>query len=243
MYYSIRRLRKKIRRGFALIKQNIVYAYFWHKFAMYFICLLFVDELQTVTRAGKVRGNILPPEHTLSYFIENVENPHPSWNTTTPACSWDGICCNELAQVIEIKWQGRRLRGFLNWGKLPSTMVSINVGTGAYGLRNHLTGMIEFILLLPGLEKLLAMKANFSGDLDFTQLPDSMRNVVLNGNRFSGGLNFLQLPSGLNTLVLSSNFFSGVVDFTNLPSKLHHLEIDAYVIIPLGKVPPCVIFV
>ena len=55
-----------------------------------------------VRRTAKVRGAKLPQEYELVGFVENIENPHLSWNTSIPACQWNGIECNHEGRVTRI---------------------------------------------------------------------------------------------------------------------------------------------
>ena len=53
--------------------------------------------------------------YELEKFISDVESPHESSSTATPACAWDGVVGNDEGEVIVIAWYGRKLCGTLHW--------------------------------------------------------------------------------------------------------------------------------
>ena len=143
------------------------------------------------SRIGKVRGTFLPVEYELEKFINDVENPHESWSTATPACEWDGVKCNDKGDVIRISWDGRKLRGILRWEHLPRFLTALSV------CNNQLRGPI-----------------------DFSSLPEGLTHLWISLNAFSGELHFEHLPPGLKILNISSCHFSGFVDFSCLQRSL-----------------------
>ena len=56
------------------------------------------------SRPGKIRGALLPQEYELQRLISDVMSPDPSWKTSTAACDWAGVTCNEQGEVTEIDW-------------------------------------------------------------------------------------------------------------------------------------------
>ena len=139
------------------------------------------------SRIGKVRGTFLPVEYELAKLISDVENPHESWSTTTPACEWDGVDCNDKGEVIEVSWGFRGLLGTLHWEHLPRSLTSLSV------YNNQLRGPV-----------------------DFSSLPRGLAHLWISSNAFSGELHFEHLPPGLRILNISNCHFSGFVDFSCL---------------------------
>ena len=56
-------------------------------------------------RAAKVSVANLPLEYQLARLIRNIENPHNTWDTDTPACEWEGVECNEQGEPDDIYWE------------------------------------------------------------------------------------------------------------------------------------------
>ena len=143
--------------------------------------------LSSISRASKVRGTFLPQEYELAKFISDVENPHESWSTATPACEWDNVKCDDEGEVIDISWSYQGLLGTLHWEHLPRSVKFLDVSY------NQLSGTLEFSALPPGLEKLW-----------------------VHYNLFSGEVYFEHLPTGISVLNISRCDFSGFVDLSCL---------------------------
>ena len=176
---------------------------------------------------GKIRGSTLPQEYDLSRLLQNFEILHPSWNTLTPACEWQGITCGSdfphlcvsNSQVTQIYWNEMSLRGSLQWDYLPLSVHSFHIGN------NWITGSVPFHTLPSHFTCLQLLNNQFTGPVDFVRLPQSLRNLCLNSNLFYGEADLTHLPPGLVSLQFSSNKFSGTLDLCSLPHGLALLEL------------------
>ena len=150
-----------------------------NSFLVHFICRA-ADSPKGTTRAGKVRGMFLPPEYELTKFISDVQNVHESWNTTTPACEWNGVTCSEEGKVSRIAWKTRGLSGILHWSSIPRSVTSIDLSD------NQLSGSVIFASLPPGLERMWLQENMFTGELQLDDLPPTMRTLNIGANQFTG---------------------------------------------------------
>eukprot|EP00008_Paramoeba_atlantica_P011708 CAMPEP_0201484402 /NCGR_PEP_ID=MMETSP0151_2-20130828/8600_1 /ASSEMBLY_ACC=CAM_ASM_000257 /TAXON_ID=200890 /ORGANISM="Paramoeba atlantica, Strain 621/1 / CCAP 1560/9" /LENGTH=222 /DNA_ID=CAMNT_0047868069 /DNA_START=29 /DNA_END=697 /DNA_ORIENTATION=+ len=197
----------------------------------------------TESRAGKVRGNVLPPEYELSRFIANITGRHKTWTTEKSVTEWAGVHCANPATITAVRWGGRDLYGTLDWAYLPSTITYLHLGIALKGCllaKNYLEGRIETSLLPRGLQEFSSPRTRFSGEFDLTQLPPALCSLNVSGNQLSGSLDFTRLPDGLTRLCLSENRFSGTVTFAHLPTSMSVLRVDEAGLIVDGSVPKSV---
>ena len=172
------------------------------------------------TLPGKVRGSHLPQEYELSRFIADVDNTDLSWNTSTPACEWEGVICNEHLKVTRICWGDKGLTGMLQWEYLSPTLHHCRIW------RNKLTGNVTLNVLPSQLVQLRASHNAFKGSLDFIHMPHTLEWLTLHGNQFTGSVDLTQLPPRLTHFFLRNNNFSGSIDFTRWPSNLNHISLS-----------------
>ena len=157
------------------------------------------------TRPAKVRGAALPQEYQLTQLIQDVRNPHPSWNSETAVYNWIGVSCpwsgdvGERVAVRDIQWGRRHLMGALRWEYFPQSLVEFSVED------NKLTGEVGWKFLPDGLRYFNLGRNAFSGTPDFTNLPSSLRDVILNNNDFHGSVKLNMLPGNLEWLRLDQN--------------------------------------
>ena len=176
-----------------------------------------------VGRTGKIRGTHLPQEYELAFLVENVTNQLLSWNTSTPACEWHGIKCDDGLNVSQIEWKfliSFKLEGTLRLDKIPKTVLYFDVSG------NHLSGTIELAQLPQPLAQLWLHCNRFEGTVDLTHLPPNLTKLCLWHNNLSGGVDLSCLPSKITYLNLSSNKFTGSVDLEHLPPFLHALNLQ-----------------
>ena len=145
------------------------------------------DATPPAARPGKVKGVALPQEYELAKFVRDVRNPHPSWDTHTPACEWNGVECDESKSISEVSWYSRALKGSLHWLYLPRTIQRARVMTNQLG-----------------------------GDVDFSALPELLLNLWVQNNLFTGELDFAHLPPNIDVLNVSNCQFTGFVDLSCL---------------------------
>ena len=201
----------------------------------------------SIIRASKVNTN-LPQEYELARFIEDMKNPDPSWNTSTPACEWNYVHCDDSQRVTKLDWKWVRkthrsalvAAGILRWEWLPRTLLSCdvyhNLFTGPVSLDvlppllislklswNKFTGSLDFVHLPPMLEELRLNKNEFEWRVDLTQLPQNLRHLDFSENNLSGHLQLSCLPDKMRSLNLSSNQFSGSLSLQHLPASLRGL--------------------
>ena len=148
--------------------------------------LYFTD---TVTRLGKARAP-LPQEYELAAFIRDVENPYPTWNTSTPACKWKSVICSKEGRVQKVNWSWngdhemprhfnyRKLRGILHWNELPGTITSVRVTENAF------RGTVCFRALPHELVLLQLERNAFEGTLDLNELPQKLLQGYVSFNKF-----------------------------------------------------------
>ena len=197
-------------------------------------------------RLGKARAP-LPQEYILAELVKDVENPHPSWNTTVHACKWKGVTCTEGGDVSQIGFQYVALdftflRGKICW-KLPSTLLyfrSLTLELWGESPTEHLpqgflsmslyqnkfTGAINLCDLPTTLENLSLHQNKFEGPIDLSHLPATLKTLSVGVNSLTGELNFTQLPSSLKDMDFMMNQFHGVVDLDHLPRNLFSLELS-----------------
>ena len=111
-----------------------------------------------IQRPAKVRGVGLPQEYELAQFISGIKNSHISWNTSTPACEWNGVICEDGKHVTNINWRERMLSGALRWNSLPRT---VNKFSAAHN--NH-TGPVHLYVLPSHLIDLNLLRNSFTGE-------------------------------------------------------------------------------
>ena len=176
------------------------------------------DRRITEKRPSKVRGAQLPQEYELSQFIQHIHKTKTTWNTSNPACEWEGVTCDEELNVMEVNWGFMFLSGSPSWGDLCRTVRNFSVW------ENGLTGGVSFSELPPGLSYLQLSTNAFSGELDLTHLPARLESLLLKDNKFEGNVDLTHLPSTLRKLCMSENQISGKVNLTGLPRKLSDLS-------------------
>ena len=186
---------------------------------VYFSVASTADDMPSA-RLGKIRGVNLPVEYKLEKLIKGIQNPHSSWSTSTPACEWDGVDCNDEDEVDCINWTNRGLRGTLDWKHIPETVRS------GYVRINKIEGTLELSALPRGLEKFWAEDNKLYGPLQFSDLPPSLKILNLSDNNFVGNVDFSNLPSELTGLNISNNkHLSGTLCLKNIPSTLAYRNV------------------
>ena len=150
-----------------------------------------VPESRVIARAAKVSATNLPSEYDLVRLVRNIENPHTSWSTSTPACEWDGVSCNKEAEITGINWPSRKLTGELSFSYLPKTLHTL------YAYVNKLSGELQFDTFpVTCMMRTLSLRDNeLSGPLDLTALPPKLKTLILSGNQFTGDVCLTKLPS------------------------------------------------
>jgi len=169
---------------------------------------------QIARRAAKVSITNLPQEFQLEQVVRDVENPNSSWTTSTPACKWSGVDCNNTDSVMSISWWSRELKGSLNYSHLPETIHIF------YANVNQLFGEVSLETFPPKLRTLSLRNNQLSGTLDLTALPPDLKTLVLSGNQFTGEVCLTKLPSQLRYLYLGRNMLSGDLCFRKLPNMV-----------------------
>ena len=171
------------------------------------------------SRAAKVNLVNLPQEHALARFISDLLNTARSWSTRTPACSWEGVRCDDDGKVSDIYWDRRVLSGVLHFIDLPSSLVTFSVET------NTISGEVALNKLPFDLHSFNLHNNKFYGSLDLISLPQHMERLCLSNNEFTGHVCLNQLPTPLEYLALASNSLTGPVDLTSLPDNMQYLSI------------------
>ena len=172
------------------------------------------------TRPGKVRGANLPQEYELTRFVQNIENPHPSWNASTPACDWEHVTCDEELHVIWINWNGMNMKGSLQWNYLCHTVLEFRAWL------NQLRGNVLLGALPSQIVRFDLSTNGFSGELDWSHLPGEMIDLFFSDNKFKGCVDFKHLPLSLKVLQVQYNQFSGDLDLTRLPRLMTHVNLS-----------------
>ena len=197
----------------------------------------------STSRAGKVRGQYLPPEVELSRFVRFVQNPHPTWKANKSIKEWVGVQTTDAG--FEILWGGFELRGRVDWSHLPLSTVKLYIGKGIRRgkLRdNRLQDMIDFSVLPHELKEFSVesdLRGDFFGALDFTRLPPKLYGLNIEHNRFDGIIDLTQLPPNIEYAWLAYNFFSGRVNFSMLPRSLSVLSLSRNTLFYSSR-PKCV---
>ena len=220
----------------------------------------------SLVRSGKVSQATLPEEYKLAQLVRDLEmirrdfvwvpqtTYHPvllkqsyvesglpeSWSTSTPACEWFGVKCNDNSQIVEICWDGDEnqiLRGIIYFQHLPQTLLRFS------GERHAMRGLVSLRELPLNLEVFDLTINNFQGELDLSSLPQSMKALILGQNAFRGEICLTNLPSHLEKLDLRCNDLSGCPDLTALPASLQilNLGINKFSgIVDLTHMPRCI---
>jgi len=185
------------------------------------------------SRAAKVRGN-LPQEFELAQLIKDIENPLPSWNTSTPACKWKGVVCTDGIHISKIRWSrrttlpphlrtrslcGNGFSGRLHLQHLPQSLETLDVSV------NRAHGSVDLTRLPHGLTLLYLNKNMLSGNVVFDCLPQTMKYLNLGNNQFTGCLDFRHLPLTLAKLYCNDNKFNAIVRFHSLPLSMVFLQL------------------
>ena len=246
--------------SFQYAKIRIFLTYKMFMASIWLLLPLLGAESQVPRRPGKVRGSHMPAEFVLPIIISNIENPPSSWSDPHHACTWPGVLCDDLAQLIAINWSGRQLRGNIRWDGLPFSLLRLDLGKDKYH-SNFLKGDFQLCTVpslvtnldvnenlyrhtldmtsLPGAAQSFSFQKNrFRGHVDLTSLPTGLLELNLSQNMFSGNLNFEHIPCGMRTLRLGRNRFEGIVDFSQLPKGMVLLDLDEnYCVLLSDKVP------
>ena len=206
-----------------IIKPRYIFASRYHfartKCHMILVPLYTTDVPNKNRGPCKVRGALLPQEYNLAHVIEDLENPHPSWSTSSHACMWKGIRC-ETEKVSVILWHGMKLSGHLKFNWLPRTLVDI------YMRSNRLSGSVH-LSSLPASLKILSLSQNsFTETLDFSQLPGNLQVIDLGHNQFEGNVELGSFPLTLTELDVSHNKLSGSVYFSSLPPGINLMYLE-----------------
>ena len=179
---------------------------------------------------AKVRGAILPPESELSRLLNNVSRADITWQSDVSACSWKGVLCDKLDNVVSIFWWGMNLHGTFAWAYLPRTLQYGYFGEQKEAhevRRNQLQGNNLDLENLPNAIKKFDVSGNqLTGTLDISNLPATLDGLWAYNNQFYGKINLLSLPSGLRTIDLHGNNLTGSLDFTSLPDSMVSLRLQ-----------------
>ena len=193
-------------------------------------------------RAHKIEASLLPLEYQLDRFLHTVECRHPTWNDSTPGCTWKGVQCDDSGHMKHIDWDswkrkahGPPLKGFLNWDFLPRSTQSLRVGSNQLSSvpcctnQCHSSGVITVDLrsLPQKIERFELGGNKFTGGLDLTALPSQLRVLYLETNSFNGEIDLTTLPPSLRELGLCRNKLSGSLDLTRLTEGIHHLWLQS----------------
>ena len=184
-------------------------------------------------RAAKVRGN-LPQEFKLAQLVKDIENSLLSWNTSTPACKWEGIVCADGTHISEIYWSapkslpphlrlkspGNVFSGRLHLQHLPESLEKL------YVAGNRLNGIMDLTRLPQGLTFLSLCKNLFSGNVVLDCLPQTLAHINIGHNQLTGCLDFRHLPVTLRALFCYDNNFDTLVPVQNLPPELRYLHLQ-----------------
>ena len=182
----------------ALNEKRMSYSFLFLRLLAYSTKLQFCMSSETsnfsaASRAGKVRGNV-PQEYELANLIQNVKNPHYSWDSTMPLCQRKGLRCNDDGLLETIHWEFLGLRGSLNWEYLPRSLTHFSVTF-----------------------------SKLTGELEIGNLPSQLESLFVNDNELTGTPDLTSLPQNLDVLGLSNNLFHGVLDFSKMPHSLRIL--------------------
>ena len=79
--------------------------------------LCHTSDISTQPRLpSKVRGAELPQEYDLARFIGHTQNTDPSWTTSTLACNWRDVECDDGMHVTDLNWKRPgEIAGTLQW--------------------------------------------------------------------------------------------------------------------------------
>ena len=212
-----------------------------------------VPEVTRKPRVAKVSSANRPQELELADLVQDITNPHPSWKSSTPACEWAYVKCNERGEVSELNWKkpfewdpnpsvfkymGRFINevelfpkaenAFLGLGKIEGALHLVYLPHTLQILDmsyqvKGLTGEVPWNYLPSNLEIFLLNSNKFSGSVDLTSLPPKMRRLGISHNKFNGEVSLSTLPAGLVDLYLDGNSFTGTPDLTSLPNSLKSL--------------------
>ena len=177
------------------------------------------------TTASKVRGVALPQEFEMDYFLRNITNRHPSWNTDRSLCKWEGVLCWKEGKVSEVRWGNYPIDGTLWWDSTPHSLLRLELHCGIFR-ENALCGDVKLAALPDSLERLYLWGQSFSGEIDTRSLPRSLLILQAYLNKFSGSLDLTILPSGLFQAFLNNNQFEGEINLRVLPASLEQLSLS-----------------
>ena len=212
-----------------------------------------VPEVTRKSRVAKVSSCNLPQELELAHLVQDITNPHPSWKSSTPACEWAYLKCNERGEVSELIWkksfkldsnpsiytykrifidgmEPKAENAFLGLGKIEGALHlaylprTLQLLDVSYQVKG-LTGEVPWNYLPSNLEIFSLNSNKFSGSVDLTSLPPKMRRLGISRNKFNGDVSLSTLPAGLVDLYLDSNLFTGTLDLTSLPNSLKTLRL------------------
>ena len=181
------------------------------------------QETPNQVRAGRIRNIPLPQEYTLSRLIQNIEDPHPSWTTETPACDWAAVECRyQTDEVLNIYWTETyvSMRGFLCWEFIPDTVQVFDISD------KNVRGGLELGKLPEMMDKLIVLCNKMSGSVDLTVLPFHLSYLCLLGNAFTGTPDLQYLPACMLHLEMGLNDFCGKIQLDALPSSLETLYLN-----------------
>ena len=121
---------------------------------------------------------------SLLAMTANVTNKAATWNATVPACSWEGVICDEVATVSELHWRAFHLGGVIDLTSMPANIISVDVSY------NQLMGSPNLSALPSSLRVLDVSGNGYAGVIDLTHVWGGMTSVRLDTNRFSGSGTF-----------------------------------------------------
>ena len=196
------------------------HSFFLHKSIMMFAVYLAETDSGSQCRIGRVRGAELPQEYELMRFVAHVKQLDATWNSSTPACEWKDMTCEDGVHVTHIRWSYSNLSGSFNWDSLPRTLISFSVWT------NKLEGSVHLDGLPPSLTHLHLPNNAFTGSLDLQSLPSMLIELFLGENEFVGSVDLDRLPMTLVKLSLWQNMLSGRIEFLRLPQALQFLNLS-----------------
>ena len=180
---------------------------------------------------SRVLGN-LPQEYDLVRFIKGMENVHPSWVITTPACEWKDVYCDANGRVDQVLWGNMGISGVVEWGTLPYSVRKLNLGCNF-----ELGGTVDLGSFPQCVEEIGLFACSFVGALYLTSLPTALLRLNTAQNMLSGLLDFTKLPAEIQILRLSENMFGGTADFSFLPASVQEIDLRNTLVTSLNEVP------
>ena len=129
---------------------------------------------------------------------EQISNDN---DTFKDVCSWNGIKCDAIQDVIEVELS-RGIDGELMLGNAPRSTKRISVQ-----YKFQARGTLDSPTLPHNLAELSIISTKFSGEVDMTLLPESLKIFEFISNEFCGRLNLTMLLTDCMRLLLYFRYF------------------------------------